>query len=405
MKQKLFLSLLLKGQLTFLFFLYALFVSGQDSLDKLTLIHNSSLSENARIVSEKGNLLSPSTHSSSFLAIAFPAENLKDETISLDYHDKQFIVQIGKRTFYPDLPAWQLIPIANFANSVYQSVFSVSGNVNEGKATYLFHRAFLDNLLGLRLFQASFLNMPEVLWEIPKDKKGNYILAKSEKDFIPVKKQNLYNTLCHELEKGRNIFTSQVLTDGNTEVIFSIDGDHLKFSDHPYYYFITTAVDSSEIKKSSKELETCYAELEEAAMAYLKEKYSSKLHPKTNLSGLLKALEENKGNETFDPYGAYYVKKSLDKLNNLKRSKPDEDLKEDIQVITDFTTSFNKRNWDLLKQYNPPVYSAVENTSHWTAFFRYIRLTNPNNWTLFLKKIKMIQSDAPEVKTPTSVTN
>jgi hypothetical protein len=398
--RKWFFNLFLKGQFLFLFFLSSFFVFGQSSLNRLTFIHNSSLKEQVRTVSERGNAITPSTHSSSFQAIAFPANNLSNEIISLDYINKQLIVKIGKRTIYPDLPDWQLVPIARFANSSYQSVFSPFGNINNGEAPYLFHQAFLDNLLGLRLFQANLLNRPDVLWDIPKNENGDYILAKSEGNFIPYKSQSIYEAINKGLQSTPNNFTSYLLTDRNVEIIFSIEADQLKFSGHPYYYFIKTKAEPAKATEFSKEIETCYKDIEEAAQVYLKEKYTPELNPRTNLKGLLKVLEENKKNELFDPYSIYYIKKAITKLNELNHL-PDEDIKGNSQTLDDFSASFNKRNWDLLKQYNPLVYSAVENTSHWAAFFRYIRLTNPSNWVLFLKKVENTSNiSAPVVKTP-----
>jgi hypothetical protein len=88
----------------------------------------------------------------------------------------------------------------------------------------------------------------------------------------------------------------------------------------------------------------------------------------------------------------------LDSLNNLKN----EEVGINFQVLTDYTESF-KPYWSSLKKFNPMVYSAVENTAQWSAFFRHVRKVNPANWSQFVKKVETAgKPDATAIQTPTS---
>jgi hypothetical protein len=266
-----------------------------------------------------------------------------------------------------------------------------------------YHPAFLDNLLGLRLFQANLLIIyPELLGEIPQDEKGNYILAPSEEGLIPPSKPNAYKALFNELKKNNIKLDSYILTDRDLEIFFDIDGDNLSFSKNPYYYFSGNKLAPVKENNSQGDLEFYYSEIEKTAKTFLKEKYTPELNPRTNLKGLLKALNDNKKNEIFNPYALHYINECLDKLTVLMLQTPDKEISENSpQAMDNLITSF-KNNWDLLKQYNPLVYSEVENISHWSAFFRYVRLLNPDSWASFLNKVEKIKINAPAVHTPTS---
>jgi hypothetical protein len=360
------------------------------------------MGESSRTLMERGMRDNELSNSSMFQAIAAPANRLSNEIISVDYVNNRFVVTIGKYSFYPGLPDWQLVPIVYFANSSYQGTVTSAGDTQNGEAQYKYHPAFLDNLLGLRLFQANLLNIPESLGDIPKDEQGAYIYVQSEKP-LAAQWRNVYEIISGELNKNRSKFTSYILTDKGENIVFDTDGKNLKFTGNPYYLFIKTDKDNERIENLRTEVETYYKEIEEDAKVFLRDKYSPALNPRTNLNGLLKVLDANRQNEVYNPYSLYFIKNKVEKLNALNRLTDEELMGIRTQTVDDFTSSFRK-NWNLLKQYNPVVYTAVENTSRWAAFFRYIRLTNPNNWTAFLDKVERINlRNMPPVQTPTSI--
>jgi hypothetical protein len=379
-------------------------VYGQSALNILDFYHETFPAVKARIITAKATVGNYTFHANaggiSFQAVASPADNLKNRSVSVDFTNNRLVVQIGTQNFYPDLPLWQLTPIASFADSPYTVVVTQMGDtIGKKEAECLFHPAFLDNLLGLRLFQAELLNIPDILWDIPIDAQRKPILATSEQPFTPQMDSAIHRTIYEKLT-GSEKFTSFTLTDKDVDMVFEINGSELKLSGNPYYYFTKTEVDTANVRQLRMQLDECYKVIETHAEILLKEKYSPDLNPRTNLKGLIKTLSENKQERIFNPYSTQYVEKSLKKLETLNQMTDDQ-IGIKFKTLDSFSESF-KPYWSLLKKYNPLVYSAVENTAQWAAFFRYVKTVNPENWALFVKKIQNNKSDAPAVRTPTS---
>jgi len=380
-------------------------VYSQSAINILDLYHESFPGKTARIITANAQIGNYAFHSNvggiSFQAMASPAENLKDESVSLDFADNRMVIQIGANTFYPDLPYWQLAPIVNFTNSPYTVAFSELGNTTGNKeAQCKFHPAFLDNLLGLRLFQSDLLNQTDVLWDLPIDAQRNYILASSEQPFTPVRDSTLHRTIYEKLTKG-NPFTSYVLTDKDVNYVFDTDESGFKLTGKPYYYFITSNVDTANIRRLHDQVIDCYDDIDVHAKILLKEKYTPDLDPRTHLNELVRALTKLKNEAVFNPYSMYAVGKALNMIDSISKMT-DAQLGIQFRVESNYTESF-KSYWDLLKKFNPVVYSAVENTAQWSAFFRYVRKVNPENWAQFVEKVNNNGVwDAPAVQTPTS---
>ena len=381
------------------------FAYSQSAINILDLYHESFPEKSARIVTTKARIGDYIFHANvggiSFQEIASPAEEIKNENISLDFLDNRLIIQIEEKPFYPNLPFWQLAPIVDFADSPYTVAVSQLGDTarNQG-AKCRFHPAFLANLLGLRLFQANLLNLIDILWDIPIDARRHYILAPSEMRFVPSMDSILHRTIYEKLANGED-FTSFVLTDKDVNFVFEINESELKLSGLPYYYFTKTELDMANIQQLRKQMIECYNDIETNSKILLKEKYTPDLNPRTHLGDLLSVLRDYKQERIFNPYTMQYLERALhtlDSLNDLTNA----DIGIQFQVLDNYSESF-KSNWDLLKKYNPLVYSAVENTAQWSAFFRYVRKMNPENWSLFVEKVKTDgKPDAPPVQTPTS---
>ena len=381
------------------------FVYSQSAINILDLYHDSFPIENARIITANAQIGNYNFHAGiggiSFQAVASPAANLKNESVSLDFADNRLTVQIGTKTFYPDLPFWQLDPIVKFVDSPYTVAVSELGDTTNNKeAQYRFHPAFLDNLLGLRLFQADLLNLTDILWDLPVDAQRNYILAPSEQPFTPVRDSTLHRTIYEKLSTD-DPFTSFVLTDKDVDIVFDIDESGLKFSGTPYYLFTKTTLDTANARQLRQQALSCYDDIETHAKILLNDDYSPALDPRTHLADLLKALDKMKQQTAFNPFSMYTIKKAVSKLDSLS-NLTDAQIGIQFQVMDDYTESF-KSYWDLLEKFNPLVYSAVEKTSQWSAFFRYVQRKNPDNWFQFLRKVANSSSgDAPAVQTPTS---
>ena len=378
-------------------------IYSQSALNILDFYHETFADNNARIITSNAAIGDYKYHSNiggiAFQAVASPAENIRKENISLDFENNRLIVKVGNKNFYPNLPYWQLLPIVNFSNSAFSVAFSQLGSSFDNGAECRFHPAFLDNLLGVRLLQADFLNYTDILWDLPIDAQRQYILASSEQGYKPRRDSVLHRRIYEKLVSGG--FSSFVLTDDNVNITFNTDDNGINFSGKPYYYFIKSTLDTANIRQLRNKIENHYKDIESNAKILLKDKYTSKLDPRTNLEELLEALENNKQERIFNPYSMHYIEdavKNLDSLNKLT----DEEIGISFQILGNFTESF-KSYWDTIKQFNPIVYTAVENTAQWSAFFRYIRKENPTNWASFVDKVKSEgRANAPELKTPTS---
>ena len=379
------------------------FIYSQSALNILDLYHDPIPDKNAKVITANARIGDQNFHSKiagiTFQAVASPVRSINEKDISLDFADNNLIVKIGTRTYYPDLPYWQLAPIVNFVNSSFNVAFSQLGDtVGNKEAQCKFHPAFLDNLLGLRLFQADLVNLTDILWDIPIDAQRNYMLAQSEKGFMPFRDPNIHRRIYEKLETGS--FSSFTLTDKDVKVIFDVNESELIFTGKPYYYFVKTKIDTANVRSIRSQLINNYNEIDANAKILLKEQYSSDLSSRTNLKGLLEVLK-NKKEGIFNPYTMFNIEKALSNIDSLNRLT-DAQIGIQFQTLDDFTESF-KSYWDLLKIYNPLVYSAVENTAYWSAFFRFIRKVNPNNWSIFVRKVENDgRWDAPTIKTPTS---
>jgi hypothetical protein len=401
-----FVKLIKSTHLVLIFFFCSSFGFAQSGLGILDLYHDTFLSPSARMLTEKADINDNAFYFDVggivFEAIAKPAENLENEKVSLDYSDGRLIINLAGENFYPVLPDWQLVPIANFADTPYQSAFSALGDtVGNKEAQCKYHPAFLDNLLGLRLFQADLLNRLDIIWEIPIDARRNYLFAQSETGYTPHLDTLIYQKLYADLSGGQKKFSSYVLTDKDVNINFEIRDSKFQLNGVPYYYFIKMEVNEVRIKMLRSKLEMCYEEIDSYAKLFLRDKYTSELNPRNNLKGLLAAVNANKKNESFNPYAAHYLRMSINKLDSMNRMS-NEDIGVRINPLDVFSNEF-KKDWPVLKEYNPLVYSAVENTARWAAFFRYVKNSNPENWQLFLKKVNGIKFlGAPSINTPTS---
>jgi len=390
-----------------LLLLYSTMIHGQQSLNIIDLYSDIFLSKKARTILEKANVGDRLFHGRiggvAFESVAIPSKTIENSKISLDFESDRFSITIDNQNIYPDIPDWQLIPTVLFVNSPYQVLFSSSGDtIGNQEAQCRYHPAFLNTLAGLRIFQVDLLNLPGLLWDLPKDDKGSYLLATSETPFTPVKKTAIEKTLYDVLSGNGRPFSSFVLTDKNANIGFDIQGRQIRFSGHPYYLFTKNEGDMEHVNILRKELEQTYADIENNAKIFLGSKYTSNLNPKTNLGGLLNVLKANRKDEVYNPYAMRNVISAISRLDSLN-TLSDAQIGIKFAVLNQYSISFNENNWELLKEYNPPVYSAIENIAQWAAFFRYVKKTNPVNWSNFVEKISgRSVKDAPVIDTPTA---
>ncbi|MBR3578079.1 MAG: hypothetical protein IKN98_04795 [Bacteroidales bacterium] len=282
-----------------------------------------------------------------FTQIAEPRIDVHSFNLFCDNEKNAAFVVINGVQYSIPLDIWQLQPIVEYANDDRSNAaFTVFGNETKGESKFLYHKAFIDKLIGLRLMQADLLlasgYLPlEDVGKLPANMNG-YVLADSEKyKYSWVKTESneqksldavlrLYSSKIYVhrsnsripfIEDTKNMrevrfasYATYILTDFNEPISFDIKGGVIKIVGRPYYRFFYNA-------------DTAYR------------------------CG-------NAGN------------------------------------------SFMKEHYDWLYEMNPVVMDATVTVCQWSAFFRYAKKYFPNNWKIFLKQVREFKDDAPEVYTP-----
>jgi hypothetical protein len=142
----------------------------------------------------------------------------------------------GRDTVRPKLPDWIMIPTAQYADSKHTAVVSLFGErTNERQWDIVFHPAFKNTLLGLRLLHADlFLMDPANFRELPKWN-GNTVIGRNEK--LPDNAATLSSCLTINSLLSTERYQAYVLTDANTPIAFEVKNAALKSSASPYFYF------------------------------------------------------------------------------------------------------------------------------------------------------------------------
>lgn len=189
-----------------------------------------------------------------FGAMAMPAEGLKFTNVSLDYRPKEqdgnrlWITVDGQR-FPAPIYDWQLVPIAKFVESPYKSCVTLLGKLDNpekaeqvrksGGSVINYHPAFVDSLLGLRLFQLDILLTDPEATDLPAQN-GKYLLGAGETPpdvaannegrdaFYKLNSQPAYRSFV----KRRSF----VITDEGRDIRFGFDGGRLNISGNPYIF-------------------------------------------------------------------------------------------------------------------------------------------------------------------------
>ncbi len=290
-----------------------------------------------------------------FAQVARPAETFPEGRIRLRYRKdapdaSHLSVQTGEGDpFNAPIPDWLLLPIARFADSRFDSCVSLFGPKTTATVyDVVYHTAFQDTLLGVRLLQADMLlfNLAET-WRLPA--LGSSIpLGFGET--APTALDRDAATRIQSVVRQAT-FQSWVMTDEGVDVHFDATDGTLRLSGEPYYYFWTS--DSRDIQAQQQELRRQAAEAEAAG--------------------------------------------NISRRNQLVRKH--NDLKPTVIPVTAITNGLKPLYQDL-RRFNPAVYEAARTTLRYSAFFRYVRTKEPNEWKIFLKELEA-GAEVPPVATPT----
>jgi hypothetical protein len=411
------------------------------SLDKLNLICDNSLSVQARTLIQPnlgiGNYEFHTTIGGiSFETIACPDDNIKGQIVSVDYVSGQFIVKIDSQTFYPELADWQMIPIAKFANTNDKAVFTI---IDPTGAQCRYHSAFLNTLLGLRLFQADILlpspNFKHLLenliptktqlkqdmqTQIAKMKQEGYSDNEIYEDFAQIylflkgeslprnNYEDVYVNFLYDLQSATNILFD-VFDDNDSKLnmweLPKYNGRYI-LADNERTYIPTNI---NKLKVLENDLSIKSAEIQSVMMKETQKNYQNLSfgEQQTNVQEYLMQIFNTmffQSQYVLTDWGKE-VKFSINQNKFQLTGKPwylfsvINDENKTVQKLQKESEMYNE-HWDLLRQYNPAVITAIENTMQWAAFFRYIKDKNPKNWNTFISNINKVAID--NIFTPTS---
>lgn len=190
-----------------------------------------------------------------FTQQAIPDFKVRKMDVYYSSEDSKAHLKINRKDIVIPLEMFELQPIVNFADSedeVVVTLFGTSyGTINNQKSQQiLFHPAFIDNIMGLRLLQVDAMTMLGGRnGEFPIFEKDSYCLTKSERE--------KYELLYKQLESRGSSYSnnaieaylqiksiiggsgtnSYIYTDIDEPIHFSIVNDSVMFSGMPYYQF------------------------------------------------------------------------------------------------------------------------------------------------------------------------
>ncbi len=291
-----------------------------------------------------------------FAGVAVPGKALASKSVTLVYDDgkpdgRRLAVRIGDSVYVQDLPDWLLVPIANYADSDYNACVSLFGErTTDASYDIVYHPAFQNTLLGLRLLQADILLFDIAnTWRLPAFE-GKVVLGRGESrpDGPAWTSANKITSVLRTAP-----FQSWVLTDQEAPVVFTATGEgKLDITGEPYYYFWIS--DFAAYKRSWERLVAQTKPLRAAG----------------------KTREYNE---------------VARRINTLAP---------EVTEVKRLTSGLKSIRGDL-RNLNPRVYDAATSTVRYAAFFRYVKRTNRQGWTAFLMKVKALRP-LPDIVTPTS---
>lgn len=289
-----------------------------------------------------------------FKAVAAPATSVSNSNPVLHYdkaaRDGQRLeVRLGEQILNANLPDWLLIPIAKYADSRFDACVSLFGPNTRGSAyDIIYHEAFQNTLLGLRLLHADILLFDlDETWRLPTWN-GQVMLGTGESAASRMDAASA-RIIDDMLSKGK--FQSWVFTDDGENVVFDADGTTLRLTGQPYYHFWTADMDAYDRRVGALE-----AQADQLVQAG-------------------RVAEHNR---------------IIDQINSIDP---------EVHNVTVLTEG-GKRVREALRRFNPAVNDAATNTMRFAAFFRFVKKQDPAGWNTFLAQLKPITIE-PAVTTPT----
>jgi len=274
-------------------------------------------------------------------------------------------IKIGDQKTTARLYDWQLVPIARFADSGLAGVVSLFGPKNtEHEYHIVYHPAFKDTLIGMRLLQADILLMSLQNFSQLPTSNGRLILGPGEKPPQQKPISEATNSI-QALLTVHNV-DSWIITDVDQVPIVKIHQGKLELKNEPYFFF--WRVDHENYEEINR----------------LKGEYNRQVTDYNQQVEKLKR-EFDTGETILGRRVLADIKKNLEELKNQISQKepkliPLDEAKKAVQA---------KR--PTLISLVPPVFVALDNTASFASFFRLVKQKNPDSWKLFLKELETVQ--------------
>lgn len=381
-----------------------------------------------------------------FTQQAVPDFNVRDVDVYYSSEDNKAHISINGQYIIIPLEMFELQPIVNYANSEDEVLMTLYGGwygtINNSESQeILFHPAFIDNMMGLRLLQVDAMTMLEGKnGEFPVIDGGTLCMTNSESEKYSKLNQQLEGKGSNYIDNGRKAYqeiiqilpsniSSYIYTDINQPIHFSIDNNSISFSGLPYYQFSTIAENDVDplsyyyymkfvfnnyenllpsIIESQRELiieiyEPYFNEEEMTALldtlqSSYEEYYASIAKAFAEFDNQPGKSDEQKANELIQKIQEGLQELEMPELTQLIQS--DLSLAFPMQVSANEVTNELIKRPELIRQLNPIVYQEVDDICHWSALFRFVKTSNLSAWTKFVSQVNAATPEGPAVKTP-----
>lgn len=369
-----------------------------------------------------------------FGATATPAGQPDFKSLLLSYRpDKRdgnrLWLTADKREFPAPIYDWQLVPIANFADSPYKSCVTLFGELNDrekgrrllgdGDGVLNYHPAFVDTLLGLRIFQLDILISEPYATELPAQN-GSFILGNGESQ--PDRNANIegWNALAKlrsQLDSKLHVQSrSYVITDEGRNIRFGFNDGSLHITGDPYIYFWLHKFEFPGYNKAAVR-QRIVAETTREAQASMPR---GRHRPGAEQAAYIRMLLEQFNQDGGHYYDEVQLHPSVAKALSIKEDSARqaylagftaESIRElviDLRVIADAETvvpltEYSERisgESKMMRRINPTIWDTGVNVMRYAAFFRYYKAKYPSQWQAFLARVRRVPV-SPQVRTPT----
>ena len=311
-----------------------------------------------------------------FIQTAVPSFEIDALELSCDIADNSASVAINDTVYELPLEVWQLQSIVNFADASGNAAVTLYG---DEESLIKYHKAFIDNLMGLRLLQVDLMLSKHIM----NSERGLFPAICGDYIFSP-KEHKKYND---------GVYTMQ-----DVKVVY----DHFVDIGRINSYIMTheefwMSVHYSVRRKSYEKISRVFLE------SYIFPKLSIFL-PKYKPSLNKDTVDAQPNTYIYTDYGQPINFNSIGQ-NIVFDGAPyylfANSSNDGSEAKIDYMWTFvckSMSDWIFL--INPIVYDSAIKCCQWSAFFRYVKANYPDEWRSFKADVQRLKYDAPEVVTP-----